>query len=54
LVLAAGLGPDPVSPPAFDAGALVFGCGHFCVYLLAAWIYGGSKRVSGERHASAP
>jgi hypothetical protein len=40
LVLAVGLGPDPGSPPAFDTGALVFGCGHFRVYLLAVWIHG--------------
>jgi hypothetical protein len=45
LVLAVGLGPDPGSPLAFDTGALVFGCGHFRVYLLAAWIRGGIQKV---------
>jgi hypothetical protein len=44
LVLVVGLGPDPGSPPAFDTGALVFGCGHFCVYLLAAWVHGGIQK----------
>jgi hypothetical protein len=54
LVLAVGLRPDPGSPPAFDKGALIFGCGHFRVYLLAAWIRGESRRVSGGRYTSAP
>jgi hypothetical protein len=44
LVLAVGLGPTPGSPSAFDTGALVFGCGHFRVYLLAAWIRGGTQK----------
>jgi hypothetical protein len=44
LVLVIGLGPDPGSPPAFDTGALVFGCGHFRMYLLAAWIRGGVQK----------
>jgi hypothetical protein len=31
LVLTVRLGPDPGSPSALDEGALVFGCGHFCM-----------------------
>jgi hypothetical protein len=54
LVLAVGLGPDPGSPSAFDTGALVFGCGHSCMYLSEAWTRGESKRVSRGRQASAP
>jgi hypothetical protein len=54
LVLAVGLGPDPRSPSAFDTGALVFGCGHSCMYLLEIWAHGESRRVSEGRQASAP
>jgi hypothetical protein len=43
LVLAVGLGPDPGSPSAFDTGALVFGCGHSCMYLSEAWTVGNPK-----------
>jgi hypothetical protein len=54
MVFAVGLGPDPGSPSAFDMGALVFGCGHFCMYLSVARTCGESGRASGGRRASAP
>jgi hypothetical protein len=54
LVLVVGLGPDPGSPSAFDTGALAFGCGHPCMYLLEVWTRGESRRVSGGKQASAP
>jgi hypothetical protein len=54
MVLAVGLGPDPGFPSAFDTGALVFGCGHFCMYLSAARTRGEFGRASGGRRASAP
>jgi hypothetical protein len=44
--LAVGLGPDPGFPYAFDTGALVSGCGLFCVYLSVARTRGGSGRAS--------
>jgi hypothetical protein len=40
LVLAVGLGLDPGSPSAFDEGALVFGCGYFCMDLSKVWTHG--------------
>jgi hypothetical protein len=54
LVLVVGLGPDPGFSSVFDKGALVFGCGHFCMNLSEIWTRGESRRVSGGRHASAP
>jgi hypothetical protein len=54
LVLAVGLGPDPRFPSAFDEGALVFDCGHFCMILSEIWTRGESIRVSRGRPASAP
>jgi hypothetical protein len=54
LVLAIGLGPDPGFPSAFDEGALVFVCGHFCMNLSEVWTRGESRRVFGGRQASAP
>jgi hypothetical protein len=52
MVLAVGLAPDPGFPPAFDTGALVPGCGYFCMYLSVARTRGGSGRASGGRRAS--
>jgi hypothetical protein len=49
-----GLGPDPGFPYAFDTGALVSGCDHFCMYLSAARTRGGSGRASEGRRASSP
>jgi hypothetical protein len=54
MVLAMGLGPDLGFPSAFDTGAPVSGCGHFCMYLSAARTRGESGRASGGRHALAP
>jgi hypothetical protein len=54
LVLAVGLGPDLGFPSAFDEGALVFGCGHFCMNLSEVWTHGESRRVFRGRQASAP
>jgi hypothetical protein len=54
MVLVVGLGPDPGFPPAFDTGAPVSGCGHFCMYLSVARTRGESGRASGGRRASAP
>jgi hypothetical protein len=54
VVLAVELGPDPGFPPAFATGALVSGCGHFCMCLSAARTRGESGRASGGRRASAP
>jgi hypothetical protein len=48
MVLAVGLGPDPGFPPAFDTGAPVSSCGHFCMYLSAAWTRGGLEGPPGE------
>jgi hypothetical protein len=36
MALAAGLSPDPGFLSAYDTGALVSGCDHFCMYLSAA------------------
>jgi hypothetical protein len=44
MALAAGLSPDPGFPFAFDTGALVSSCDHFCMYLSAARTRGGSRR----------
>jgi hypothetical protein len=41
MALAAGLSPDPGFLSAFDMGALVSGCDHFCMYLSAARTRGG-------------
>jgi hypothetical protein len=54
LVLTVRLGPDPESPSVFDEGALVFGCGHFCMHLSEVWTHGESRRVFGGRQSSAP
>jgi hypothetical protein len=54
MVLAMGLGPDLGFPPAFDTGALISGCGHFCMYLFATQTRGGSGRASEGRRASVP
>jgi hypothetical protein len=54
LVLAVGLGLDPGFPSTFDEGALVFGCGFFCMILSEVWARGESRRVSRGRQASAP
>jgi hypothetical protein len=48
------LSPNPGFLSAFDTGALVSGCAHFCMYLSATQIRGGSGRASGGRRASAP
>jgi hypothetical protein len=53
MALAAGLSPDPGFLSAFDTGALVSGCDHFCMYMSAARTRGGSGRASGGRRASA-
>jgi hypothetical protein len=52
--LAVGLGPDLGFSSAFDTGALVSGCGLFCMYLSAARTRGGSGRASEGRRASSP
>ena len=44
MVLAVGLGPDLGFPSAFDVGALVFGCGHFCMILSEVWASGGEQK----------
>jgi hypothetical protein len=54
MVFAVGLGPDLGFPSAFDTGALVSGCGHFCMYLSVARTRGESGRAFGGRRASAP
>jgi hypothetical protein len=54
LVLVVGLGPDPGFPSAFDEGALIFDCGHFCMNLSEVWTRGESRRVFGGRQALAP
>jgi hypothetical protein len=48
MVLAVGLGPDLGFPSAFDTGAPVSGCGHFCMYLSAARTRGGPEGPPGE------
>jgi hypothetical protein len=52
MALVAGLSPDPGFMSAFDMGALVSSCDHFCMYLSAARTRGGSGRASGGRRAS--
>jgi hypothetical protein len=49
MVSAVGLSPDPGFPSVFDAGALISGCDHFCIYLSAARTRGGSGRASGGK-----
>jgi hypothetical protein len=49
MVFAVGLSPNPGFPSVFDAGALVSGCDHFCIYLSAARTRGGSGRASREK-----
>jgi hypothetical protein len=52
MVSAMGLSPDPGFPSVFDAGALVSGSDHFCIYLSVARTRGGSGRASGEKACS--
>jgi hypothetical protein len=49
MVSVVGLSPDPGFPSVFDVGVLVSGCDHFCIYLSAARIHGGSGRASGGK-----
>jgi hypothetical protein len=51
MVSTVGLSPDLGFPSVFDAGALVSGCDHFCIYLSAARTHGGggSGRASGGK-----
>ena len=51
---AAGLGPDPGFPSAFDEGAPVLGLGHSWINLSEVWTREGPRVVSGGRQASAP
>jgi hypothetical protein len=50
MVSAVGLSPDPGFPSVSDAGALVSGSDHFCIYLSIART--GSKRASGGKECS--
>jgi hypothetical protein len=49
MVSAVGLSPDPGFPSVFDAGGLVSGCDHFCIYLSATRTRGGSRRAPGGK-----
>jgi hypothetical protein len=48
MVFAVGLGPGPGFPSAFDTGALVSSCGHFCMYLSVARTWGNPEGPSEE------
>jgi hypothetical protein len=52
MVSAVGLSHDPGFPSVFDAGALVSGSDHLCIYLSIARTRGGSGRASGGKACS--
>jgi hypothetical protein len=54
MVSVVGLSPDPGFPSVFDAGALISGSDHFCIYLSVAQTRGGPEGPPEERRASAP
>jgi hypothetical protein len=54
MVSAMGLSPDPGFPSVFDAGALVSGSDHFCIYMSVARPVGGLEGPPEGRRAPAP